>query len=200
MDIYEQLKKYTDYSLGLSNEKSNLYYEDISLNKIIFTNYDLNNSSFLEVNFIACDFSQVYMSGASLCGSTFEECIFKDNVYKKGNSDHAIYIKSNFEGMDAFRTSFYECTFSELTIIDSDMRNCSFSDANFSNVIFKNVNFDSSSFNSSVFKNVKFIDCTFEKLRFDAAIGIESVDFENTNIRIDGETKRFLGNEIKNYF
>ncbi len=47
---------------------------------------------------------------------------------------------------------------------------------------------------------MKFIDCSFEKLRFDEAVGIESVDFKNTNIIINGEAKIYLGNEIKNYF
>ncbi|MEX3745734.1 pentapeptide repeat-containing protein [Lysinibacillus xylanilyticus] len=172
----------------------------MTLYNTIFTDYDLNNSSFLEVNFKGCDFSKVYLSGASLCGSFFEDCIFKDNIYIKGNSDYAIFKKSNIAGTNAFRTSFYECDFSEMTIIDSEMRNCSFINASFSNVIFKNVNFDISSFHSSIFHNVKFIDCSFEKLRIDEAVGIESVDFKNTTIILNGETKIYLGNEIKNYF
>ncbi len=63
------------------------------------------------MNFKGCDFSKVYLSEASLCGSTFE-----NNIYIKGNSDYAIFKKSNIAGINAFRTSFYECNFSETTL------------------------------------------------------------------------------------
>ncbi|WP_223553515.1 pentapeptide repeat-containing protein [Lysinibacillus sphaericus] len=74
-------------------------------------NYDLNNSSFLEVNFKGCDFLKVYLSGASLCGSTFEDCIFKDNIFIKGNSDYAIFKKSNIAGINGLELVFMSVIF-----------------------------------------------------------------------------------------
>lgn len=44
MDIYENLDKYTKYSFGEIKEECELVYEDIELNNIDFTEYDLNNS------------------------------------------------------------------------------------------------------------------------------------------------------------
>ncbi len=39
MNIYEQFKKYTDYSLGLSKDKCS-FFEGMTLNNTIFTDND----------------------------------------------------------------------------------------------------------------------------------------------------------------
>ena len=77
MDIYEKLDRYTKYSFGIIKEKCDLIYEDIELDKINFSKYDLNNSTFAGVVFKECDFSGVYLSGSFFGGSIFKQCILK---------------------------------------------------------------------------------------------------------------------------
>lgn len=111
MDLLTKLKKYTEFSMGLSNEVCELIYQDTSFDGIVFTGYDLNNSSFLEIVFNECDFSNVYLSGASLCGSNFNRCEFSDNIFRKGKADNSRFSSTVFKNLDSFRTTFYESKF-----------------------------------------------------------------------------------------
>lgn len=197
MDLLENLKRYTDFSKGISNEPCELLYEDICLDNIVFTNYDLNNSKFLEVQFKNCNFAEVYLSGASLCGSLFEECIFENNIFKKGMADYARFLKSDFNAIDAFRTSFYATNFEDLKIENSLFKNCHIGRAKFVNVIFENTDLSKANFNDSVFENVTFQDCYLDETQFKGLIGLENTMFYNTNIMIDGELKTILGNKVK---
>ncbi|MEI4803847.1 pentapeptide repeat-containing protein [Bacillus sp. FJAT-51639] len=198
MDIYIQLKKYTEFSMGQSNEVCELIYQDTFINGIVFTGYDLNNSSFLEVVFNSCDFSNVYLSGASICGSTFNECIFLKNTFRKGKADYSIFNSTNLGELDSFRTSFYESQFLNVILKDSKLERCYLDESIFSNVKFENVKFLSSTFNNSTFKNVHFINCHFEDSTFQNVTNFHEVHFVDSSITIDGELKNGLSsNEIK---
>ncbi len=199
MDIYDQLKKYTDFSLGKSNVDYELVYKDILLNNVIFTGYDLNNSSFLEVQFNQCDFSNVYLSGASLCGSTFGHCIFKQNIFRKGFCDCTRFKFTTFEFLDSFRTSYYESFFSNVRFQNSRLERSYFDDSEFVNTQFKNVEFNESSFDNCKFKDVKFEKCNFNKTSFKNVKDIDSIFFENVNLSLGSQIISNLGNEIKCY-
>lgn len=197
MDLLDSLKKYTEFSMGMSNEMCELIYEDTCFEDVIFTGYDLNNSKFLEVQFNKCNFSKVYMSGASLCGSLFNKCVFEDNIFKKGMADHARFLKSDIKGMDAFRSSFYETKFEDMKISDSLIKNCHLGRAKFMNVIFENTDLSKTNFNNSVFNKVIFKNCFFADTQFKDILGYEEINFFHSSIMINGVPQNLLGNEIK---
>ncbi len=199
MDIYDQLKRYTDFSLGKSSVRCELVYQNIFLDNIIFTGYDLNNSNFLEVQFDHCDFSNVYLSGASLCGSTFNSCIFKQNIFRKGFCDYAKFESTTFDFLDSFRTSYYENIFVNVQVQNAKMERSYFDNSEFSNTEFTNVEFREVSFDNCKFKNVKFKKCTFVKTSFKNINDINSINFEDANILLDSQIISNLGNEIKCY-
>lgn len=199
MDIYDQLKKYTDFSLGKSSVECELVYQDTFLNNITFTGYDLNNSKFLEVQFNHCDFSNVYLSGASLCGSTFKNCIFKQNIFRKGFCDYARFESTTFDFLDSFRTSYYEALFTNVQFQNAKMERSYFDDSEFINTEFINVEFNESSFNNCKFKSVKFSKCSFNKTSFKNIKDLDSIFFENVSIFSDSQIISNLGNEIKSY-
>lgn len=159
MDILSKLQKYTDYSLGISKEKLEIKYEDTRFDNLNFLGFDLNNTFFLEVEFIKCDFSGVYLSGSNLSGSAFENCIFNKNVFRKGQADYTVFNATNISELDSLRTSFYGSDFKNLIIENSKMIRNSIFRANISNVIFKNVDLTETYFNHTKFENVKFINC-----------------------------------------
>lgn len=199
MDIYDQLKKYTDYSLGKSSVKCELIYEDILLNNIIFTGYDLNNSKFLEVQFKDCDFSDVYLSGAALYGSVFKNCIFKKNTFRKGFCDYASFKDTTFDFLDSFRTSYNEAQFVNVQFKNSKMERSYFDDSQFKNTEFINIEFSESSFNNCTFEGVKFKKCSFNKTSLKEIKGFDTAFFEDVAILLDGQIISDLGNEIKFY-
>ena len=199
MDIYDQLKKYTDFSLGRSDTKCELTYQGILLDDIIFTGYDLNNSKFLEVRFNRCDFSNVYLSGASLCGSAFENCIFKQNIFRKGLCDYARFGATTFVLLDSFRTSYYETLFTNVRFQDSKMDRSYFDYSKFEDTEFINVDFNGSSFDNATFKNDKVKKCFFVKTSFKNIKNIDQILFEEVSISLGDQIISDLGNEIKSY-
>lgn len=199
MDLFTKLKKYTEFSMGLSKEVCELIYQDTSFEGIVFTGYDLNNSSFLEVVFNSCDFSNVYLSGASLCGSTFNRCEFLGNIFRKGNADYSTFNSTVLKNLDSFRTTFYESQFFDVKVSNSKLELTYMDDSTFSEVEFENTEFLSSTFNNSTFKNVKFINCCFENTKFLNITGFDEVHFVNSSIIINGELKIGLSShEMKN--
>ena len=140
MNILAELQKYTDYSLGKSKEQMEIKYENTSFEKLVFTGFDLNNTEFLEVIFNNCDFTDVYLSGSNLSGST---------------------------DLDSFRTSFYGSCFNDLIIENSIMKNCFIARANLSNIVFKNTDLTNTSFKHSMFSNVRFVDCKLDGVNFE---------------------------------
>lgn len=194
MDLFTKLKKYKEFSMGLSEEVCELIYEDTSFDDIVFTGYDLNNSNFLEVKFNSCDFSKVYLSGATLCGSVFDKCKFSENTFRKGNADYSIFNSTEINRFDLFRTTFYESQFNNVNVFDSKYELTYLDDSHFLEVVFKNTQFKSASFNDSTFKNVKFINCYFEKTTFQNITGFSETQFINSTIVINGESKSGLSN------
>lgn len=199
MDIYSQLKKYTDFSLGKSSVKCELLYQNISLNDITFTGYDLNNSKFLEVRFHHCDFSNVYLSGASLCGSDFINCKFKKNIFRKGFCDYTRFKSTTFDLLDSFRTSYYEALFTDIQFQNTKMERSYFDDSEFINTKFINTKLIESSFDNCKFKGVKFVNCDFYKTSFKNVRDLDSIFFENVTLVLDDQIISNLGNEIKSY-
>jgi len=200
MDLITNLQKYTEYSLGKTKEKCSLIYQDVTINNIDFSPYDLNNSSFLEITFNNCDFSKVYLSGASLCGSIFNQCIFLYNTFKKGNADYTEFISTEIKNMDSFRTSYNETSFQDVKIIESQLERSYFDDSKFTNVTFINTNFIECSFNNSKFDNVIFIGCHFEQTNFQNIMEVNNINFNNVSIKIEDGIKTNLNNEIRQYF
>ena len=167
MNILAELQKYTDYSLGKSKEQMEIKYEDTSLEKLVFTGFDLNNTEFLEVIFNNCDFTDVYLSGSNLSGSTFEECILKRNTFRKGKAEYVTFRQTVITDLDSFRTSFYGSCFNDLIIENSIMKNCFIARANSTNIVFKNTDLTNTSFKHSKFSNVRFVDCKLDGVNFE---------------------------------
>ena len=182
MDILNDLQKYTDFSSGKSKERIEIKYIESSFQNLRFTGFDLNNTEFLEVTFSGCDFTNVYLSGSNLSGSIFKKCIFKNNIFRKGKAEYVIFDQTDINNMDAFRSSFYEASFNDIVIVESQIANCFFSRSSFSNTVFKNVDLTSTNFSHAKFNNVKFVECILDKTNFENAIGLESVEFLNTSL------------------
>ncbi len=101
--------------------------------------------------------------------------------------------------MDSFRTSYYETTYHNVEIIESQFERCYFDDSNFTNVTFLNTNFIECSFNNSKFKNVKFIECHFEQTNFQNIVETNNLYFNNASIKVEDGLKTNLDNEIRQY-
>lgn len=177
MELLTKLQKYTDYSLGKSKEKLEIKYEDTSFDNLTFIGFDMNNTEFLEVIFTNCDFSDVYLSGSNLSGSTFEKCIFKRNMFRKGKAEYVTFNRTMINGLDSFRSSLYQSEFHDMIINDSLMKNCFIARATFSNIIFKNTDLTDANFNYSKFSNVKFINCILNGTKFENTLGFEKIEF-----------------------
>lgn len=199
MDIYDQLKKYTDFSLGKSNIKCEILFQEFPLDNITFTGYDLNNSKFLEVKFNNCDFSNVYLSGSSLCGSDFVNCLFKNNIFKKGICDYTKFKSTKINALDSFRTTYYESLFIDVNLQKSKIESSNFDDSEFINTEFISTDFIDSSFDNCKFKGTKFINCNFNRTSFQNVNGLDSLYFENVSILVNEHKMVNLGNEIKSY-
>ncbi len=85
MDIYEQLERYTRYAQGDRSQACSLHFEGLVFLDMDFSKYDLNNSEFLEMQFLNCNFEKVYLSGTSFCGSIIRGGTFKENILRKAN-------------------------------------------------------------------------------------------------------------------
>lgn len=197
MDIYSELKKYTEYQNGVTDIEAKLIFEDITLEKIKFKGFDINYSSFLEVVFNNCDFTEVYMNGASLCGSSFLDCTFNNNKFRKGNAEYTNYIKTNLIAMDSFRTSFYKSTFENVMIEEGTLNRSWFESTNLSNVSFIKTDLSEVDFSNSIFCDVKFEDCIFSNTSFNKVNGLSNTTFNNCTITINDEVKKNIGNKIK---
>lgn len=190
MDIDDLLKRYTAYSLHESDVPVEVLIQEMKIDNFDFSKYDLNNTLWLEVLFSQCDFSDVYLSGASICGSEFFECIFKNNRFVKGKADYATFKNSSIVKLNAFRTSFYEALFDNVVISDSKIVVCMINKANFSKVKFVNTDLRESSFQDAVFKDVIFSNCILDNNNFN---NIEGIHFDNVSWEMDGVMTTGLG-------
>lgn len=177
MDIIENLIRYTEYSKGNLSKKCSMEYEDIDIRDMIFSEYDLNNSSFCGVNFFSCDFSDVYLSGSNFGGSYFGNCILKENIIKKAVWDDIIFERTEISLMDAFRTTFMFGRFLDTRFSKCCMNRCLFTESEFKNVDFIESTFVDADFTKCKFENVHFIDCKFENVVFDKNLKEQEVFF-----------------------
>lgn len=104
-------------------------YSEINISNLDFAKYDLNNSSFLGVNFVLCDFTGVYLSGSNFGGSVLKKCVLKDNIVRKASWDDVIFKEIKITSIDAFRTTFMFNKFIDMSFESSDINKCSFSDS-----------------------------------------------------------------------
>jgi uncharacterized protein YjbI with pentapeptide repeats len=197
MEFMEKLKKYTDYQNNLSTEVTEFIYEDIELDGIVFTGYDLAYALLLGVLFNNCDFTDVYLSEAMLNVSIFQKCIFHNNIFRKGDANRIKLIDTNISKLDSFRTYYFSSSLQNVNISDSELFRSPFNGSDFSNVTFNNVKLVQGAFDESQFVNVKFINCHFDDTTFKDIKGAEEIEFINASITIDGVTRQGLGNEIK---
>ncbi len=181
-DIYKDLQKYTDKTFGRIKTSFKLLYVGVTLDNIVFTGYDLNGAEFYDVIFNDCDFTDVYLSLACLNGSKFNNCIFKNNIFRKGECDSAIFRSTTIDRLDSFKTEYWRSEFYDTKISNSKIFRGYFDEGIFSNVVFENVKFIELSFEDCKFDNVKFINCSFDKFRFGNSEGLDKVVFENVNI------------------
>ena len=130
MDLRNNLIKYMEYSKGDLSKKCSLEYEDIDIIEFDFSEFDLNNSCFVGVNFDKCDFTNVYLSGSNFGGSVLKECILKENVIKKAAWDDMVFEKTQILSMNTFRTTFMYGKFRESNFTECHIEKCSFSNSN----------------------------------------------------------------------
>lgn len=102
--------------------------------------------------------------------------------------------------IDSFRTSYYETSFQDVKVIESQLVRSYFDNSKFTNVTFINTNFIECSFDNSKFENVIFIECHFEQTNFQNIIEANNIKFNNVSIKIEDEIKINLNDEIRQYF
>ncbi|MDL2302260.1 pentapeptide repeat-containing protein [Lachnospiraceae bacterium OttesenSCG-928-D06] len=200
MDILDILKKYKEYNEGKSKELIELLIEDQFFTELDFSDLDINYGKLLETTFEKCNFTDVYMSGASLCGSSFKNCIFSKNMFQKGRADYAYFFNTDLNYFDGFRASFYETEFENLRINISLLKSCHLSNTMFKKVLFINTDLSDTNFSNANFENVKFIKCHFENTIFKNNKGMDKLTFENVDLQLGSDLKKGIGNEIIRYF
>lgn len=167
MNIIDNLIKYTAYSKGEISLECDLHYEDIEIDEVDFSPYDLNNSYFGGVTFKKCCFTKVYLSGSNFGGSIMEECVFNSNELKKSSWDDMKFIYTNFKNLDAFRTTFLYGQFKECVYEQCFFSRCLLSNSVFDNVKFVNCKFEDVNFSESIFKNVIMEKCEIKNVELD---------------------------------
>lgn len=178
MDIINDLKQYTEYSKGDISKKCKLEYEDISIKEVDFSKYDLNNSFFLGVKFLNCNFDNVYLSDSNFGGSIIDGCEFRNNVLKKASWDDMRFEKVNVKLLEAFRTTFLYGMFIDTNFEECNFEKCSFSESMLKNVYFTGCTISDTDFRNCKFKNVHFRKCKFINVKFDENLNGQAVFFD----------------------
>ena len=178
MNIIENLEKYTEYARGEESLKCKLEYEDIDLSNIDFSKYDLNNSFFGGVEFLLCDFSNVYLSGSNFGGSSMKECILNKNIIRKATWDDMILESMKINLMDAFRTSFMYGKFTDIIFNKCFLEKCSFANSELINVYFVECTVIDTDFTECRLEDVHFKGCKMENTKFDEDTDNHTVFFD----------------------
>lgn len=186
MNFEEELKAFSKYCRGESKQECKLEYEDINVENFNFTGYELNDSIFVDVRFIKCNFDSVYCSRSNFSGSELENCIFINNQLQKATWDYVIARETSFYNLKAFRTDFLD-----IILDNCKFENCCFTKCNFTRleegeikkVIFKTCSFDAVSFKACKFKDVIFEECTFKDTFFEQ--NHDGIRFINCNDLVD---------------
>lgn len=199
MDISEQLEQYTRYAQGDLSQACSLQFEDIIFERMDFSKYDLNNSTFLGVQFLECNFNKVYLSGTSFCGNLIQGGTFNENILRKADWDSISIRETVITALDAFRTSFYEGDFCKVIFSDCRLEKCSFSNSTFDTVQFVNCDLSLTSFNNAHFRKALFCNCIFHCTTFDGVDFDSNINFEEITLIQNDEIFSGLRNDIKSF-
>lgn len=158
----DYLAKYTAYSLGDLSKKCVLEIQNEKIENFDFSEYDLNNSFFVDVEFDSCNFKGVYLSGSFFCGSSLRDCILEDNTLRKAEWNAMTFQQTTIKRLDAFRTSFRSNTFQKCVFRDCKIGvKCSFWNSDLVDVFFDNCVFEWAFLEAVRYTKVRFRNCQF---------------------------------------
>lgn len=133
--------------------------------KKIFTNENLEDLDFVNVEYNLCDFKGSTIQNTDIKYTDFKKCYFKNFNINKSALYQLVFKKS-----DLTDSSFNNCIVSDSLFYDSHLPKVSFTNSRLLNTSFERCYLKKTSFRNAELINVRFNSCTLSKLDFSGSI------------------------------
>jgi uncharacterized protein YjbI with pentapeptide repeats len=131
-------------------------FRGMMINKILFTEGDLQNNVywFAEISFV--DYINNKMNGTDFTYSTLSNVVFKDNDAKENKFGRSYISKTTFVNNELDKSNFSGSRISDSIFKENSLQYSKFEGTTIENTRFEEVDFSNSIFNRSDFHNIEF--------------------------------------------